>query len=517
MKLWTCTLSGNADDDWSNRLLLLALSGILFLTLYPFRFSYPPTKLLPGASPFLLGTTDKGGGPEDVLLNILLFVPFGFALGAKLRRRGKAWWSALAWAWLSGAIVSYTIEFLQLYIPPRDSGWEDVVTNSTGSLVGCAMAILLASWVFAILSAAGARLNRWVTPAKAAAVLLVYFAVWFSFALALDKRAGLQNWKTDCFLVIGNDAAGRHHWNGSVRSLEIWNRAWPEDVAGRLTRAEPARTAAPLVAFDFSGPSGSHENAELPIPLSAPPIYQAAAADPHAEAGISWAISAEPVTKLVESLRQAGQFSIRVVFEPAEGGSLTGRVLSISNPAGESDIYLGQDRGRLVFWYRNSVSASHPGPLIWTTSSLLGTSRPADVLYSYDGSSLRLYVNGRKIETRPMGPSLALASLVRRVKQSELEGYRYIYYAAIFFPAGGLLGLALRNYRSSPRQTALLIACAVLGAPLAMEGMFMRTEGRAFSWADFLLSVCCLVLAMLWANSDGFAGRPYSGVRPAGS
>jgi VanZ family protein len=516
MKHRTYTSSGNADCDWSNRLLLLALFGILFLTLYPFRFS-SPTKLPPGASPFLLGTTDKGGGPRDIVLNILLFVPFGFALGAKLRRCGKGWRSTVAWAWLAGAILSYTIEFLQLYIPPRDSGWEDVISNSTGSLVGCAMAILLASWLFGILSAAGARLNRWVNPAKVAAVLLVYFTAWFAWSLALDKRAGLANWKPDCFLVIGNDAAGRHHWNGRVRSLEIWNRAWSGEAAEKLTRAEPAPTAAALVAFDFSGPSGPQENAELRIPFSAPPISPAAAADSHAEAGIPWAISAEPVTQLVENLRQAGQFSIRVVFEPAEGEDSTGQILSISNPAGESDIYLGQERGRLVFWYRNPVSAPHPGALIWTTSSLLGTSRPADVLYSYDGSRLRLYLNGRKIETRPMGPSLALASLVRRVKQNELDGYQYIYYAAIFFPAGGLLGIALRNYRSGPRQTALLIACTVLGAPLAMEGLFMRTEGRAFSWADFVLSVCYLVLAMLWVNSDGLGDRPYSGARPVRS
>jgi VanZ like family len=503
--------------DWSNRLLLLALAGILFLTLYPFQF-VSHAKLPPGASPFLLGNAGKGGGARDVFLNILLFIPFGFGLGAKLRGHGKAWWSALLYAWSAGALVSYAIEFLQLYIPPRDSGWEDVLTNSTGSLIGCATAILLATWLFRALSAAGVRLNLWVTPAKVAAVLLVYFAGWFAWSVALEKRAGLEDWKPDCFLVIGNDAAGRHPWQGKVSSLEIWNRALPSDVAEKLTRAEAVPTRLPLLHFDFSGQAGRNQDAELRVPVPATPIRPTAGAiDPHAEMGISSAISTEPVTKLVESLKRAGQFSVRVVFEPAEGSDSAGRIFSISNPAGQSDVYLGQDNDRLLFWYRNPVSAAHPGVLVWTASNLLGGSRLADVLYSYDGSNVRLYVDGKKIETRPMGPSLALASLVRHVKQNELDGYRYIYYAAIFFPAGALLGIALRKCASREGQAALLVACVALVAPFVLEGILMRTERRAFSWVEFILSVCCVVLGLLWINSDGLRARPYSAPSTAAS
>ena len=37
---------------------------------------------------------------------------------------------------LAGALFSYTVELLQFYIPMRDSGWGDVITNSTGSVLG---------------------------------------------------------------------------------------------------------------------------------------------------------------------------------------------------------------------------------------------------------------------------------------------------------------------------------------------------------------------------------------------
>ena len=75
------------DSGWSNRILILAIAGILFLTMYPFRLNIHA--LANGASPFLLGKSEKSG-LVDALLNVLLFVPFGFGLGEKLRERGKS-------------------------------------------------------------------------------------------------------------------------------------------------------------------------------------------------------------------------------------------------------------------------------------------------------------------------------------------------------------------------------------------------------------------------------------------
>ena len=73
----------------SNRILLLATAGILFLTLYPFRFDFHAA-VPGGGSPFLLGRSEKTAGLLDVFLNVLLFIPFGFGLAAKLRERGKS-------------------------------------------------------------------------------------------------------------------------------------------------------------------------------------------------------------------------------------------------------------------------------------------------------------------------------------------------------------------------------------------------------------------------------------------
>lgn len=76
---------------------------------------------------------------RDVIENIIGFMPLGFVLCgffALSRSRGRA----ILISTLCGGLLSFSIEFLQYYIPKRDSGWTDVVTNTTGTLLGAMIA-----------------------------------------------------------------------------------------------------------------------------------------------------------------------------------------------------------------------------------------------------------------------------------------------------------------------------------------------------------------------------------------
>ncbi len=66
----------------------------------------------------------------------MLFMPFGGALAVA----GVPWWRV----WLAGALLSTGIEYAQLYIPGRDTSIADVVSNSSGALAGCAVALTVA-------------------------------------------------------------------------------------------------------------------------------------------------------------------------------------------------------------------------------------------------------------------------------------------------------------------------------------------------------------------------------------
>ena len=72
---------------------------------------------------------------RDVCINIFGFVPFGFVFVAYLTWNRNARQSTIVTI-LFGAAISLTIEILQEYIPGRDSGILDVITNTFGTFLG---------------------------------------------------------------------------------------------------------------------------------------------------------------------------------------------------------------------------------------------------------------------------------------------------------------------------------------------------------------------------------------------
>jgi len=74
---------------------------------------------------------------NDLFVNILGFLPFGFAVfawAAKAGARKNA--RAIGIALLLGAGISLFIELLQVYLPSRDSSLTDVMNNVLGTYIG---------------------------------------------------------------------------------------------------------------------------------------------------------------------------------------------------------------------------------------------------------------------------------------------------------------------------------------------------------------------------------------------
>jgi glycopeptide antibiotics resistance protein len=486
---------------WSNRTLIVAVAGILFLTLYPFRFSFH-TKLPENASPFLLGRAGKSGTPLDIFLNVLLFVPFGFGLCAKLRDRERSSRSALVTVWIAGALLSYAIEFAQIYIPLRNSGWEDVFTNSTGSLVGGCLFLLVGSRLLCFLSRSETTLEGWLSPRYTVLVFGLYFGFWLLLSIQLQQQTGLGNWDPACFLVIGNDATGRHPWKGKLSRLQIWDRPVSDQHAKTLTvGAEVNSIEAGLVTdLPFSTPPPYLNRMNLLPPLiwtPSSPLHTAT--DEAILDGISWITSNAPVPKLVRDLQRTKQFSVRVVLTPTETDSSDSRIVSISPSSGLADLALWQEGANLVFWFRSPLSMKRP-PLYWYIPGVFAAQRLQDILFSYDGSELSLFLDGmRDSRTYRLTPGTRLAQLLGRVRLKELQAYSDVYYACVFLPLGFLLGIAARR-TVSPASWSLVIVSFF--SPFILELALVRVCGRPASIENLALSFFLLLAGCLWMNAD---------------
>ena len=78
----------------------------------------------------------------DILLNVAGFIPLGFLLAGYLKDKG---FSSVAFVLLSvagGFGISLLIEILQAFLPSRSSGIVDLITNTSGTMIGCLVLML---------------------------------------------------------------------------------------------------------------------------------------------------------------------------------------------------------------------------------------------------------------------------------------------------------------------------------------------------------------------------------------
>jgi VanZ like family/Concanavalin A-like lectin/glucanases superfamily len=79
---------------------------------------------------------------KDIGINVAGFVPLGFffcACFSSVQPTKPALWLTIAF----GFAISLTIEVLQAFIPTRDSGMTDIITNTLGTAVGA----ILCAWI----------------------------------------------------------------------------------------------------------------------------------------------------------------------------------------------------------------------------------------------------------------------------------------------------------------------------------------------------------------------------------
>jgi VanZ family protein len=112
--------------------------AIVYASLEPFSPWLPP----PAGTPFFLFGGTTRWIRYDVALNILAYVPFG--LFVALLRRGASPGRRIAFGLIVGAAMSFAMESLQMYVPPRVASVNDLAMNSAGALLGAMFATAIA-------------------------------------------------------------------------------------------------------------------------------------------------------------------------------------------------------------------------------------------------------------------------------------------------------------------------------------------------------------------------------------
>jgi glycopeptide antibiotics resistance protein len=489
---------------WANRILVSSLIGIVCLTLFPFRLDFSEFHSL-HRSPFLLGESLKYVARLDFFLNVLLFVPFGAGIAAQMRNRGVSRSVALIVALVAGAFTSYTVEFLQLFIPMRDSGWNDIISNSMGSVTGFLLFELCGELLLKPMTSLERSVESWLSFWGTCGFLLVYLGFFFILSVPLQKQTRLNDWDPAASLFVGSDGTARYAWKGQIAKLEIWNRALPDEFARKLTSGDvaPESESGLVASYEFIGapPYGDRQQ-------FSPKLTWISSTDPPPDSrglnldGKSWLSTIVPVQDLTRELTRTNQFSIRAVCAPADVADFDLDIISLTQSSGLANLTLRQDGPDLFLWVRNPLTEKHTGGRRHAreiyVSNLFAAGQMRDILVSYDGSDVSLYVDGKKQpRVYSFSPGAALLPMLVRFKGSDWGGDLVMYDALIFIPAGMFLGMIGRkvSWRNPAGRFLWLLGLALPSA--LYEFILVWVSGRVVSFWQVSL---CLFLTFLGAS-----------------
>jgi hypothetical protein len=184
-------------------------------------------------------------GVADVLVNIILFLPFGAGCGLHgwSVRRGL----------LAGALLSAMVEFVQLVTPGRDPSLGDVLFNTTGAGLGFLLARTAPTWLLPCPRRA-ARLSLAAGAGVAASVLLTatlllpalpritYHARW-------TPNLGYGEWYRGRVLsvTLGDLAIPSKRLERSAEARRLLLADSGATLEVRLAAGAPVRVVAPIV------------------------------------------------------------------------------------------------------------------------------------------------------------------------------------------------------------------------------------------------------------------------------
>jgi glycopeptide antibiotics resistance protein len=493
-----------ACTEWSNRILIFSLLGIAYLTLFPFRFDFAATYVL-HRYPFLLDTSVKRSTHEDFFLNVLLFVPFGFGLCSKLREWGSSRWTSFLLALAVGAGTSYAVELLQFYIPARDSGWEDVISNTAGSAAGFFLFELCGGALLKELSKWEHSFDGWITPRRAALLLTAYFAGCFGISVLLQNETRLSNWDPQCILIVGNDASGQNPWKGQIFLFQIWNRALPEQAIRRITgRESPLDARAGLLgSYDFTESSPYRDQGNFLPPLGWTPEQPQFTNARASELGArSWLRTQFPVENLTREIKKSSQFTVHIVCAPAATHDANGRIVSLSQSADNVNFHLRQEGANLVFWFRNPLSETR-SVLAWTVRGAFEAGKTRDIVASYDGSDAFIYLDGNRVaRTYRLGPGASFIHHFFILQTADLEAYVIVFETLVFLPAGLLIGVAARKRSGKKISGRWMIALGWVLPAVLLEILLAAVSGRRIWEGNIALSLVFGMAGILLMKAD---------------
>ncbi len=474
-------------------ILITSLLLVLFLTLFPFNFSWQEGFDLREVYQYFYHPSNLG----DFLINIFFFIPFGFSLTYLLIEKKIIWHQIAIIVILASFSLSLTVETLQIFLPSRSSSSTDIISNSFGGWLGCLGFYALKSSLFN-------NLKSFLSLKTLTICFISYFCVTFLLSIPLPHTTNFNNWHPDFPLVIGNESTGDRPWQGYISEVYIADRV--------ISKIE-------LVHF-FSGKFSFSENQESLVAYYQPrgkDSYSVRAGNlPHLSwqgekpkqqensnaffNSSHWLATSEAAISLTKRLRQTSKFTIITTVATADTNQ-TGpaRIISLSGSRYQRNFTLAQEESHLIFRLRTPITGKngvHPELIL---PDVFIDTKPHQLVITYADSLLQVYIdNPQKSYYLQLTPRTAIMSYFFPEAAYELKRFTHLLeYGLIFIPLGFLLAFINLLLKKTFVYQVLLIFVGLFLPTLILEVITTTENHRNINLENMMLSLGIMSITIL--------------------
>jgi hypothetical protein len=443
----------------------MAVGVTAYFALFPFDFHRSGDQTLGGSVAAFDLTFNEDYAFLDLPVNVVFFVPFGFALAGLMRALSVGPIRIRVGVAGAGLLLAFAFELLQAVLLTRFASVADVVANGLGASIG---AEVFLRWGDGVVSWAGSVGRKVVDQLDVRRLALVGI-VWFAAAVGISAAAGatttLSGWDSTFPLLVGNESEGNRPWEGTMSSLYLVDAVVDDDDARALSEGRPGDLAAhatALVRHDFR--SGLDGTPSL--------VWEGAGEGQVDRNGVrlgakAWLASPGPVEEVSRALDDSSAFTLildAATNDLGQGGPA--RLVSISDGTTTRNLTVGQEGADLVLRIRTRLFGPDGSAPELVVSDVFTDTSPRRLVVRFDGSALSATVDGpdgrmeRSTELAPevAGLLLAFPNEITAMRIGSSWVLLCIYRILVFLPMACLAAMMVTR-----RVIGGLIAAVVVG------------------------------------------------------
>ena len=484
----------------SQTIIVLSCFIILLVTLLPFDFTYPENFSWHDWKTIVTTVSSPG----DILVNLALFMPFGWGLAVLFNTRKISLLKNILLTLLISFCLSSIVETLQIFLLLRRTTPTDILNNSLSGCLGGVLFLLVRN-----------RLRKIYFDFNERLFLKIFIIIWLIHLIiitisliSLKDATKLSNWDSRFPLMIGNERTRDRPWQGEISYFYISDHFLSKPVIEKflINNNQSQKLYKNLLGayvFDQGKISYPDKLGNLPNLAWQSNKQQTIETSAITLDNNNWLQTETIPRELTQRIQNNSAFTIITKIKNNKNSQKeAGRIFSLSQNIYQRNLSLEQSAKDLKLRLRSPLTGNNGRNPELILSNFFDEISEHQIAIAYNGKQLKIYLDRiENVYNLKFNSEAALFWSVFYVLGSRTPVYiaksslyNFLYNDLLFIPFGFLLALILVILPKNKRFYRVTFFLGIIIPYLFIESIIVITHNGTWSWHDLMASTITIAI-----------------------